>query len=704
MYINWNEYRPSTAYKTVKNSSTSTKKEYLKRWISLDTETSHNHDLENPIGWVYQWAFKFGEEVVYGRKPSELVQVLRIIKEYYQLDKTKRCVVYVHNLSYDFSYLKDFIIDAFGDFKILAIAKHHIITFTVEGFEFRCSYKLSNKSLAKWSSDLGCINRKLEGFVDYEKIHYQTEGLTAKDWSYMFGDVEVLDECIERQLALYGDTIATIPLTSTGYIRRDCRAEFKKDNHNWRRFQRTRLTETTYKMLRAEFSGGVTHGDRYRIGETIRPKEGEWIGHRDFRSHYPSQQRTRGFPMGNFVLYAVDTDIATVNEQLKEHCVLCIVTIENCEIKDGNVTFPYLQVSKCIEGRVGEIRMVKDNGRVLQLAGKVRLCCNEHDLKWMLRLYNFQTFKIDKLYVSKRGYLPPFMVDTIDKYFHGKTMYKILEKNESDPEKKLDYALSLMKAKNGLNGIYGCSATDCVRSSYILDQDADDPRERWKEEKPEDIGKALDKFYNSRNNFMRYQWGCWTTSGARDELFTFIYDVIGVERCLYCDTDSIFYLANEDTEKRIKAYNDELTANSERIGAFIEYEGKRVTYNYFDTEDNIASFRFLHSKCYAYEDMEGQLHCTIAGVPARVIVGLDKDEKPIYYTREEELGSIENLVENKQFTICGGTAVCYVEHCVDNFVNEIEVTEYASSAILMKTTKTLSSELEAHFEPMVYGW
>lgn len=704
MYINWNEYRPSTAYKTVKNSSTTAKKEYLKRWISLDTETSHNHDLENPIGWVYQWAFKFGDDVVYGRKPSELVQVLRRIKEYYQLDKTKRCIVYVHNLSYDFSYLKDFIIDAFGDFKILAIAKHHIITFTVEGFEFRCSYKLSNKSLAKWSSDLGCINRKREGFVDYDKIHYQTEELTEKDWEYMFGDVEVLDECIERQLALYGDTIATIPLTSTGYIRRDCRAEFKKDNHNWRRFQRTRLTETTYKMLRAEFSGGVTHGDRYRIGETIRPSEGEWIGHRDFRSHYPSQQRTRGFPMGNFILYAVDTDISTVNEQLKEHCVLCLVTIENCEIKDGNVTFPYLQVSKCIEGRVGDIRMVKDNGRVLQLAGKVRLCCNEHDLKWLLRLYNFQTFKIDKLYVSKRGYLPQFMVDTIDKYFHGKTMYKILEKNESDPEKKLDYALSLMKAKNGLNGIYGCSATDCVRSSYILDQDADDPRERWKEEKPEDIGKALDKFYNSRNNFMRYQWGCWTTSGARDELFTFIYDVIGVERCLYCDTDSIFYLANEDTEKRIKAYNDELTANSERIGAYIEYEGKRVTYNYFDAEDNIASFRFLHSKCYAYEDMEGQLHCTIAGVPARVIVGLDKDEKPIYYTREQELGSIENLVANKQFTICGGSAVCYVEHCVDNFVNEIEATEYASSAILTKTTKTLSSELEAHFEPMVYGW
>lgn len=702
MYISFETYQPSQFYKTVKSKSNQSKTEYLSRWISLDTETSHNHEHDNPIGWVYQWSFKFGDEVVFGRKPSELMQVLARIKAYYELSKNKRVVVYIHNASYDIQYLKDFIIEQYPDYKVLAIAKHHLITFTADCFEFRCSYKLSNKSLAKWSSDLGCTHRKLEGFVDYEKIHYQSEELTAEDWAYMFGDVETLDECIERQLALYKDTIATIPLTSTGYIRRDCRQEFKKDNHNWKRFQRTRLNETTYKLLREEFSGGITHGDRYRIGETIRPKEGEKIGHRDFRSHYPSQQRTRGFPMGNFVLWDVDSTIEEVNKLLKEYCVLCEITITNAEIKDGFVTFPYLQVSKCIEGRQGIIKMVKDNGRVLQLAGTVKLSCNEHDLKWLLRLYNFQVFKIDKLYVSKRGYLPKFMVDTIDKYFLGKTMYKVLEKNESGPEKKLDYALSLMKAKNGLNGIYGCSATDCIRSEFVLDNEDKDAT--WKEKKPEDIGKALDKFYNSRNSFMRYQWGCWTTSGARDELYTFIYDVIGVERCIYCDTDSIFYISDEATEERIKTYNDKLTKKSMDIGAYIEYEGKIVTYNYFDTEDDIKAFRFLHSKCYAFEDMDGVLHCTIAGVPPRVIVGLDEDKKPKYYTREQELGTIEDLKAEKQFVVCGGTAVCYVEHGIDFYRNEIEDTEYSSSAILTKTTKTLSTEVEAHFEPLIYSW
>ena len=50
MYISWQDFTPSEAIKSIKTSSTTNKKEYLKRWISLDTETSHNHDKENPIG------------------------------------------------------------------------------------------------------------------------------------------------------------------------------------------------------------------------------------------------------------------------------------------------------------------------------------------------------------------------------------------------------------------------------------------------------------------------------------------------------------------------------------------------------------------------------------------------------------------------------------------------------------------------------
>ena len=258
--------------------------------------------------------------------------------------------------------------------------------------------------------------------------------------------------------------------------------------------------------------------------------------------------------------------------------------------------------------------------------------------------------------------------------------------------------MSLMKSKNGLNGIYGCTAQDPIRETILLDPEGEEP---WRVEQIVDVQEALDKFYGNRNSFMRYQWGCWCTSHARDELFTFIYDIIGVERCLYCDTDSIFYLSNETIEKRIADYNGRLLARSERIGAFIEYEGEKVHYNQFcDEKENIIAFRFLHAKCYSYIDKDTGLHCTIAGVSARILDYIDKEGNPHYYTREEELGSIDNLKAGKVFTRCGGTSVTYTESQPFLYDNGIELTECASSAIITKTTKTLSNEIECHLDVM----
>lgn len=706
MYINCCDYKPKQEYDFIKLKGKGKKdKALLSRWISLDTETSHNHADEKAdmIGWIYQWAFKFGEDVVFGRKPSELIDCLKKLVSVYGLGVDKKMVIYVHNLSYDIQYLKDWLYRAFGEYKILCSDMHRFISYENDFFVFKCSYMLSNKSLDKWARDLGCVNQKRIGLVDYEQIHYQSEALTTKDWAYMFGDVEVLDEAMEKQLAMYGDDITTVPLTATGYIRRDCRKAFQKDVKNWKYFSNTRLNHITYSLCRREFAGGLTHGDRFRSGQTIRPEAGQTIRHRDFRSHYPSQQRTRYFPMGKFNLYYENATIDQINGLLKDYCLLIECVFTNIVVKDTSVTFPILQTSKCIEGRVGQIRHVSDNGRILQLTGTTCIVCTELDLKWILRQYRIQKRTYARVYAARKGLLPLFMVETIDKYFLGKTKYKILEQQETDPEKKLDFSKSLMKSKNGLNGIYGCTAQNPLKEEIIMDAEG---VEVWHKEEITDIQGALDKFYANRNSFMRYQWGCWCTSHARDELLTFCYDVIGVEHCIYMDTDSIFYISTPDIEERINAYNEKLLARSERMGAFIEYEGEKVHYNIFvDEKEEITAFRFLHAKCYAYEVKEDEkttLKCTIAGVASRVLQCIDPEGKPKYYTREEELGSIENLKSGKVFTVCGGTSVTYVEHEPSIYQNEVEATEFASSAIIRKVNKTLSNEIEPHFEIFTY--
>ena len=59
-----------------------------------------------------------------------------------------------------------------------------------------------------------------------------------------------------------------------------------------------------------------------------------------------------------------------------------------------------------------------------------------------------------------------------------------------------------MKSKNGLNGIYGMSATNPIRDIFALDIDSG----IWTKEKRNTQEKieALEKYYNGRNNFIDY--------------------------------------------------------------------------------------------------------------------------------------------------------------------------------------------------------
>lgn len=668
--------------------------------MALDTETSHNHDDENPLGWIYQWAFKFGEkDLVIGRRPSELINALKAIKEDLEISASKKLVIYVHNLSYDITYLHKWLTDAFGKSKILAVKPHKFITFEVGGFLFKCSYKLSNKRLSTWSEDLGTVHRKIEEEkAYYDEIHYQDEELSPENWAYQIEDVETLYESIEKQNAAYGDTILTTPLTSTGYVRRDAKRNYKKDRRNRKRFLMTRLTPESYEACRGEFAGGLVHGDRFKAGKTIRPEKGEFIRHRDFRSHYPSQQRCRKFPIGKFVRYGEHLDVPKLRELMEKYCVLLKVTFDGVKLKEGEI-FPIISASKAFKNRLEKLDIVEDNGRVLDLKGKFTLWLTELDFDVILRQYDLTGgYDISEAWISRKGFMPLYMRQTVDDYFLAKTKWKELvkeekEKENPDREKLIYLNLELMKSKNGLNGIYGMSATDIVRITYEMSETGE-----WSEKVP-DIGEALEKYYNSENSFNRYQLGIYTTSWARHELLSYA-DIIKAHggKPLYVDTDSIFYISNESVEKAIEAENARRQAHAEKIGAYIDYKGKRVYYDSFDDEgENITAFRFLHAKCYAYEttDKKGktELHCTIAGVT-------EFEDAKHEFSRVDELGSIDELKKGKTFVRCGGTKSHYVEmDCTKVKINGHE-TEVAGACIITPTTKTLKNELEIYDDPL----
>ena len=149
--------------------------------VNVDTETSKHveYDQDGNItacyGWIYLYGLEFAGAYTEGRTPTELIKDLEQIRNVYGCSENgTHLVVYIHNLSYDIQYLKDFLLARYGgDFDLLAIAPHRFITFRINAFEFRCSLKLSNRRLAKWANDLQVENRKAEGEIDYSEKHYQ---------------------------------------------------------------------------------------------------------------------------------------------------------------------------------------------------------------------------------------------------------------------------------------------------------------------------------------------------------------------------------------------------------------------------------------------------------------------------------------------------------------------------------------------------
>lgn len=675
--------------------------EYNNLIITGDTETSHTMIDGTEIGWVYQWAICICETVdkpyfIYGRKPSEMVDCFLHISEILDLSSDRKALVFFHNFSYDFEYLKAYIYNSLDssegeDRGILATGAHKIISYTTtSGIEFRCTYRLSNASLAFWSKEiLHTRHKKLVGAVDYDIVRYQNSKLNRQDWRYMFYDVLVDAECVIKTMEQDNDTTATLPLTSTGYVRRETRRSFNRDKRARWEFKGARLNERSYLRLRSAQAGGYTHASRFYAGKTVDIKDfkdHDMIQHFDMRSFYPSMQRVKRFPVSKLVLtHELPSDDAIQLCKLdKSKCHLYHVLFKDITI-NKEIAFPYISASKARAGKVSEtLNITEDNGRVLEIEGAFILTLTDEDLEIIEKQYIIpkDNIKILEIWSAKADYLPEWIVRVIDNFYKGKSDWKIKTKLDKHDEIA---ASMLMKVKALLNGIYGMTATNPIHDSYY------ELNGEWLTQTA-DIQEALDKYYENFSSFNWLQWGVWTTSYSRYELMLEA-ERIGWKNILYADTDSLFFLSSPEIREGIEYRNKVRYDNAIQLKAFIkDSNDKIVTYDAFEDEgENIIQFRTLHSKCYAYNHVykdkdtgeeKTEFLCTIAGVP----------RKGHGVTREQELGNIDNLNHGFVFHKCGGTTIKYFEHEIaDEYINGHHI-EYSSSAIITHVDKKIKFE------------
>lgn len=556
------------------------RRKYLNVVCAFDIETTA---LTEDKSVMYIWQLQIGlHDTIIGRSWKEFRNLIRKITR--DLPENIYAVCYVHNLSFEFSFLQGKY--RFKPEEVFAIDRRVILRCDMyDHIEMRCSYKHSNMRLETYLEKMGVENKKLD--YDYTIMRYPWTPLTADEEAYCINDVKGLVQAIYKEMAHDGDTLYTIPATSTGYVRRDVKAAMNTLKYGVIRSILPDLD--TYELLREAFRGGDTHANRYRAMEII-----ENVHNVDMTSAYPAAQLLDKFPVRPFRIAKAFTIEEMDDLRFRRKKALLVrVAFIGLRLRYRFEPNPYLSSSKCRNVR----NIALDNGRVLS-ADYLETTFTDLDLLTIEECYKWDKMDIIYMEYSGYGYLPDVLKMVIMGYFKIKTQQKGLMRD---------------KAKNKLNSIYGMSAQVPVKDSIVYKGPG-----RYKEE-----GRSKEELLeeNNRKAFFPYQWGVWTTAIVRRRLRIGINEVLKQteesgsfkDDFLYCDTDSIKYTGQVD----FTPINDPIKEAAEMGGYYADdNEGVRHYVGVFEREADYDRFATRGAKKYAYEK-GGKITAVIAGVPKR---------------------------------------------------------------------------------------
>ena len=533
------------------------KRHYVGITTAFDIETTLIDDIQQSVMYIWQWQFGTDYTVI-GRTWDEFLDLQDRIKSVLPTDSW--LVVYVHNLSYEFQFLKG--IYQFVPDDIFAVASRKLIKCDMWGvFEFRCSYKLTNMSLKQFTSRMRVEHTKLSGEeFDYSVKRYPWTPIEGEELEYCVNDVLGLVEAIQALMERDGDTLQTIPLTSTGYVRRNAKRAMREGIHH--NFVYSILPDfETYKALREAFRGGNTHANRYYAGDIV-----ENVHSADRSSSYPAVMCNCEFPMTEFVPILpkdLNKDYIARCITIRHKALLLRIGIKDLKLRDPFWGCPYLSKDKC--RNIHKAIDTEDNGRILE-AEYIETTVTDIDLKIIMEEYTGQIIFLQGWYSSYKK-LPEPLINEVVKYYKDKTELKGVKGQE----------IFYDKAKVLLNSLYGMMAQDPVKHSLIFRQFGD-----WDEDDTPDeelLGKS------NRRAFLAYQWGVWVTAHSRDALERGIRLVQETENAefIYCDTDSVKYTGTVDWS----GYNrDRISECCESGSMAIDPSGVTHYMGVFETEDN----------------------------------------------------------------------------------------------------------------------
>ena len=669
---------------------TKKKKNYDNTIYTFDIETTSYYILNNKIysafdylkltddekekcifqSAMYIWMFSINDVVYYGRTFEELEIFLDKLF-FYNEDKK---IVYVHNLSFEFQFLKSY----FKFNNVVARKAHKVMKCLLDKYniEFRCSYYLSNVKLELLPKIFKLNVKKLVGNLDYSKIRNSKTILSDEELSYCENDCLVLYEYIKKELETY-EYLDKIPLTSTGKVRRELKNKISTNmSYKYKVRRSYNDNPNIYNLLVGCFQGGYTHSNYYYTDTIIKD-----VSSFDFNSSYPYVLVAYKYPMTGFK----ECFIRNEKQMISNFAYILIVKFKNISSKYFN---NFISGSKCVNVKKGKY----DNGRLIS-AEEIEIVLTDVDFRFILKSHIYESYEIIKSYYAIYDFLSKEYIEFILEKYVGKTKLKNLEGFE------VEYA----KTKNSFNALYGMTVTNNIRDEVVFDG------ENWQELElsDNDIIKKLKK--EKMEGFLSFSWGVWCTAHARNNLLENLIKLD--DHVIYSDTDSL-KLRNGFNKKVIDDYNKSVIDRLKKVSEIlkIDYDkfcpqdskGIKHPLGVFENDGEYYEFITQGAKKYCYTELKENikdndyvidkinnkfktLSITVAGVPK---------------TGNKCLKDINDFRDNLVFDFKNTNKLLLAYNDNQSEVNLIdhqgntEIVNQKSGACLFPTTYVLGKSLE----------
>lgn len=532
----------------------------------------------------YVWQFSINDNVFWGRTLEDFKDFLQEL-EYYEPHKK---IVYIHNFSFEFQFL----INVLQFDYVFARQVRKPLFAEWNTYQFRCSYFLTNMSLATWAKQRKLKVKKLVGDLDYTVLRTPKTILTDTDLAYCFNDVLVMYYGLLQYKEKYSHVI-DIPFTQTGEVRKEVIERMNvSSEYKYRKRCLKLIPETIedYSLLCDCFMGGYTHSNAVHTDIVL-----DNVCSKDISSSYPTVMCLEKYPMTYFE-ETVPCDDYFNNDN---YSYIITFDVEHLRSKRWNT---WLSFSKCAKIKGYSL----DNGRVLK-ADYVQLSLTNIDYEMFQLCYDFDNLNIIDFRVSNNEYLSPTFVKYILELYGNKTKLKGIKEQEP----------LYMKSKQYINSMYGMMVTKNITDTIEFEED------RWKKEMLDEKNfytKIASEKKKLSKTFGAFQFGVWVTAYARCNLWKGIlaldYNVA------YCDTDSIKYIDcdtdfferyNKEIERRENMRADMLGIPRDK---FFPRDKNGISHRLgiFEDDGQYKKFKTLGAKKYCYVDNNNELHMTVSGV------------------------------------------------------------------------------------------